>query len=203
MAKTKRSRFFPNVRAVVLSFFSLVLCMMIGAETAAVKYFAEPVYHYDVRRDLSVYFSNADAVIDTLRKCLKRHDWRIGVTFSSHSDNMEDISNIVKELMDYAVSETDDPTEGDYIRYQYGGYDLNYSREQNGDTYSYSIEIIPHYYTTPEQEEKVTERINEILGSFKFNLKTTDYEKFTAIYNYVFDTVEYDRVHKNNEHNHL
>ncbi len=203
VAETKRSRFFPNGRAVVLSVFSLVLCLIIGFEAAAIKYFYEPVYHYDVRRDMSVYFSNADEVIAAVRRCLKRHDWKIGITFSSHSDNMDDISDIVREVMEYAVSETDDPTEGDYIRYQYGGYDLNYSHECSGDTYSYDIEIIPNYYTTPEQEEKVTEKINDILKSFSFNSKTTDYEKFTAIYNYVFATVEYDRVHKNNGYNHL
>lgn len=186
-----------------LSLFSIILCLMIFFETVAAEYFAEPIYHYDVRTDLSVYFTNADEVISAIRKCLRRHDWHIIVSFNSHGDNMDDIEDIIRELMDYAVSETNDLTEGDYILYQYGGYDLNYTQKINDNIYCYTVEIIPNYYTTPEQEEKVSERISEILESFHFTKKTSDYEKFRAIYNYIYDNVKYDKVHKNDSNNHL
>lgn len=186
-----------------LSIFSLLLCLMICFEAVTVEYFAEPVYHYNVRTDLSVYFTNADEVISEIRKCLQRHDWHIIVSFSSHSDNMEDIDDIIRELMDYAAAETDNPTEGDYIRYQYGGYDLNYTQKINENIYYYTIEIIPNYYTTLEQEEKVSERVSEILDSFHFTKNTSDFEKFLTIYNYIYNNVKYDEVHKKSENNHL
>ena len=155
MAVKRKNKTF---RKFYLSLFSIILCLMICFETVTVEYFAEPIYHYDVRTDLSVYFTNADEVIAEIRKCLQRHDWHIIVSFNSHGDNMDDIEDIIRELMDYAVSETNDPTEGDYILYQYGGYDLNYTQKINDNIYCYTVEIIPNYYTTPEQEEKVSER---------------------------------------------
>ena len=200
MAVKRKNKTF---RKFYLSLFSIILCLMICFETVTVEYFAEPIYHYDVRTDLSVYFTNADEVIAEIQKCLQRHDWHIIVSFNSHGDNMNDIEDIVRELMDYAVSETNDPTEGDYIRCQYGGYDLNYTQKINDNIYCYTVEIIPNYYTTPEQEEKVSERISEILESFHFTKKTSDYEKFRAIYNYIYDNVKYDKVHKNDSNNHL
>ena len=190
-------------RKFYLSLFSLLLCLMICFESATVKYIAEPIYHYDVRKDLSVYFTNADEVIAEIRKCLHRHDWHIIVSFNSHSDNMDDIDEIICELMDYAVAETDNPTEGDYIRYQYGGYDLNYTQKINGDTYYYTVEVIPNYYTKPAQEEKVSDKISEILDSYHFTKNTSDYQKFFTIYNYIYDNVKYDKVHKNDKNNHL
>ncbi len=126
MAAKRKSKTFGKF---YISLFSILLCLMICFEAVAVEYFSEPLYHYDVRTDLSVYFTNADEVIAAIRKCLQRHDWHIIVSFNSHGDNMDDIEDIIRELMDYAVAETDNPTEGDYIRYQYGGYDLNYTQK--------------------------------------------------------------------------
>ena len=113
MAAKRKSKTFGKF---YISLFSILLCLMICFEAVTVEYFSEQLYHYDVRKDLSVYFTNADEVIMAIRKCLQRHDWHIIVSFNSHSDNMKDIDDIIRELMDYAVAETDNPTEGDYIR---------------------------------------------------------------------------------------
>lgn len=84
-------------------------------------------YHYELRDDLHLHFSNADAVIEAIRQGLRRRDDTITVTYSSRSNNMDELSEIVRELMQYAAAETDRPDEGDYILYQYGGYELKYS----------------------------------------------------------------------------
>lgn len=155
-------------------------------------------------RDLSVYFANSEEVAASIRKGLREHAWRIQIRFTSHGDNMEDITEIVHQLMEYALRETEDPTEGDYIRYQYGGYEVRYSHEARADgTYAYTVYIIPSYYTSPDQEAAVTAEVQRIIAGFGFSAATSDYEKARAICDYVHAHVSFDRIHNKNPHYHL
>ena len=158
--------------------------------------------HFDVRRDLSVYFANADSVIDAMRQGFAQHSAGITVTYRSSSDNMEDIPAVMRELVRFALSETDDPREGDYIYHQYGGYELGYNCTETDGSYSYEITVIPDYYTTPAQEETVTERVREVLSSLELDGKS-EAQKAAAIYGWVYDNVSYDKVHRKNPHYHL
>lgn len=162
-----------------------------------------PQYHYEVRRDLSVYFENADSVIQSVRDAFTRRSPKITIEYSSRGDNMEDIPALVNEIVTFAMSETYDPGEGDYLYHQYGGYELGYSRtEQSGGRYSYIITLVPEYYTTAEQEQKVTGRVAEIIRELGVSDKT-DLEKVRAVYDYIYENVSFDRVHAKNEHYHL
>ena len=116
---------------------------------------------------------------------------------------MQDIGILVRELMQYAVSETENPTEGDYISYQYGGYEMTYRYEMKNQVYHYEIEIIPEYYTTLEQEQEVSQKVSEILNSLKFSRNTPEEEKIRKIHDYVCEHVSYDLIHQKNEHYHL
>ncbi|MBR1554994.1 MAG: hypothetical protein IJ644_06325 [Oscillospiraceae bacterium] len=159
--------------------------------------------HYEVRQDLSVYFANADDVIVSVRNSLRNHASKIIINYASHGDNMQDIGILVRELMQYALEETDSPSDGDYLFYQYGGYEMHYSYEKQDSDYLYQIEITPDYYTTLKQEQAVSDKIQEILKELDFRKNTSEYEKIRKIYEYVYDTVEYDLIHKKNEHYHL
>ena len=159
--------------------------------------------HYEVRKDLSIYFSNADSVIEAVRTALRNHDKRIEIQYQSHSNNMDDIHSLVKDVMSFALDETDNPTEGDYIYQQYGGYELNYQYQKVDGIYQYTLEMIPHYYTTLKQEEQVNQELQTVLESFHFTAKTTEFEKIQAIHQYICDTVQYDDVHNKNQHYHL
>ncbi len=158
--------------------------------------------HYDVRQDLSVYFNNADEVIQTIREAFRARSAGITITYRSHGDNMSDISALTDELVTYAMSETDDPHEGDYLYQQYGGYTVRYSYDMDADGYSYTIEIVPEYYTTEEQECRVDEITADIISSI-ISDDMTDAGKAEAVYNYICDNVKYDLVHKNNPYYHL
>ena len=175
-------------------FAALVMLMLSGC--------ADARYHYDVRKDLSITFGNSDRVIEALRGAFRAHSPRITVCYESGSDNMSDIYPMTDELVMFAMSETDDPCEGDYLYQQYGGYRIEYSFEKNNGKYSYTIDIIPEYYTTPAQEKTVDERISGILSELGLSGKS-EYERVSAVYNYVFENVKYDKVHKKNPHYHL
>ena len=182
---------------------SLILAVLTVMNGVLSNMFFAERNHYDVSRDLSIYFANADDVIDAVRQCLKRSDRRIMIEFYAESDSMEDIDDIAGEIMEFACAETENSDEGDYLRFRYGGYDIYYSHIPKKDKFYYTIEIAPRYYTTHEQEEKVSAEIERIISSFNFDKNTTDYEKFIRIYNYIYDTVSYDKVHKNNVNNHI
>ena len=168
----------------------------------AVSGCAVPGYHYDVRRDLSITFGNADSVIEEIREAFRARCPKITVCYESGSDNMDDIYPLIDELVMFAMSETGDPCMGDYLYHQYGGYRTEYSYEKNGDRFSYTIDIFPEYFTTPNQEKTVDERISEIVAELDVGGKS-EYEKISAVYNYVYENVKYDKVHKKNPHYHL
>ncbi len=180
----------------IMALFALILTIF------SVNCFHLPK-HYEVRKDLSIYFSNADAVIQAVRNSLRKHDKRIEITYHSHSNNMEDIYALVKDVMSFALDETENPTEGDYIYQQYGGYELNYQYQKIDGIYQYTIEIIPHYYTTLKQEQQVNETLQSVFEELQFTSKTTEFEKVQAIHQYVCDTVQYDTVHQKNQYYHL
>ena len=161
------------------------------------------LYYYDVRDDLSIYFGNSDIIIEDIRNALKRRQKDITIVYDSQSDNMADIDELIADLMEYALSETDKPDEGDYLRYQMGGYDLDYSYEKDGDAYSYTVVITPDYYSDSEQEEEVSQAADKVVEGFAFDENTTDLEKVRAVYDFVYENVDYDIIHKKNEGYHL
>ncbi len=161
-----------------------------------------PARHYDVRRDLGITFNNADNVIEDIRKAFLSRSPKITVCYESFSDNMADIYPMIDELVMFAMSETDDPREGDYIYHQYGGYRTEYSYEKTGDRFSYTIDIFPGYFTAPKQEKIVDEKVSEIINELDLQGKS-GYEKICAVYNYIYENVKYDKVHKKNPHYHL
>lgn len=158
---------------------------------------------YEMRQDLGIYFTNADAVTGQLREAMRRRDWQVTISYQSHRDNMEALGTIVRELMEQALSETESPEEGDYLRHQYGGYEMQYNSRWEGDACHYEIRIRPQYYTTAAQEEQVTACVQALLDSFGFDHSTSDYEKLRTIYDYVVTHVRYDEIHAKNPQHHL
>lgn len=181
----------------------IVSLLLMAAAALSAGHFEAPVRRYEVRQDLSVYFSNSDEVIDSIRSSLKNRSWRIVINFRSHGDNMTDIPALAKDLMSFAADETSDPAEGDYIYHQYGGYEVQYSSQPDGDTYFYTVYIYPDYYTDSSQEEMVDERLKSVIDGFGFDGRTTDYEKMRAVYEFVIENTDYDIIHKKNDNHHL
>ncbi|WP_312636636.1 transglutaminase domain-containing protein [Oscillibacter sp.] len=176
--------------------------LALGAAMAAFTRHASPLA-YVHSENLSVVFENEEKVLRRVQASLKKHDRRITLTFSGKGEYMEDISVLVSDLMKNALTMGDGPMDGDYIRYQYGGYTLFYSHEQVGVQYRYTIQIEPIYYTTLEQEQQVDEAVKSILAELDFKRSTSDYEKIRGVHDYLVRTVTYDTIHKKNESYHL
>ena len=154
---------------------------------------------YELSDDLKLTFTNADEVIESVRTSLKNHDVKISITCSSKNDHLEDVDELVEELMQCALYASGDPTGGDYIRYQYGGYTYTYENRESDDGYDYTISIVPQYYTDLEEEALVDERVKEILDEIDLGVVSSDLQRVKKIYDYVYENVEYDTVRKNHD----
>lgn len=160
-------------------------------------------YHYEVSRDRSVYFTNADVVIEKIRKALVERHSDITISYTSESDDLDDISAIVSELMGFAVYETDRPYEGDYLDCTLGGHEVDYSCTKSAGRYDYEIVIKPIYYTDEKQEKRVDAEVRRIAHELGLYSEKADEQKIRLIYDYICKNVSYDLVNAKNEHSHL
>ena len=147
--------------------------------------------------------TNLDEVVGRLRDSLKNRSKEINISFSLQNDYMDDISPFVRELMEFAMEETGEPDEGDYIRYQLGGYTFSYGHEAVRGGYRYSVSIQPVYYSTQNQERQTAEKVKEILAELSLPENAGDFEKILTVHDYLAENVSYDVVHKNNDYHTL
>jgi transglutaminase-like putative cysteine protease len=154
--------------------------------------------HFELSEELKFSFTNADDIIETIHDGLGRHARSFTITYNAGDDYLEETKKLVDELMNYAMYNTDSPTEGDYIRYQYGGYKLSYQKSDSGKNCDYQLTITPIYYSTMQEERDVDEKVEEILEDLNIGKKTSEREKVKAVYDYICRNVNYDYVHENN-----
>lgn len=191
----RRRRWLFGAAAVVLA--ALIVCAVCMG-TGVLRRSRQQ--HYELSPELRLTFSNADEIIAQMQKALARHDYRIYLKYYAQNGEMDDVPPLVEELMKYAMAETDDPTQGDYIRYQTGGYNLDWVHDEGDADWNYTLTITPVYYTKVAQEETVDQDVRDILADMHFMPWTSDYKKVRAIYDYVCQNVEYDAIHKSNQY---
>lgn len=145
---------------------------------------------------------NSNEVISAIRAGLREYSSRITVSFFYGDSILDDLSALTDEWIEAALQETANPREGDYIRYQYGGYESVCRCEKRNGGYDYTVEIIPEYYIYLAWEQEVTERLAQVYRELALENCATDEERIRLIYDYVCALVSYDRVHQKNAHYH-
>lgn len=150
-----------------------------------------------------VVIENQKEIVSALRQGLRNHAKKISITFSTKRDVSGQTGSLTKMWMEEALQETEDPCEGDYIRFQYGGYQTSMTQQETENGYDYQIQIIPDYYTYLIQEEQVDVWVAEILSSLQIGEETEEIQKIKKIYRYVYEHVAYDEVHKNKKQKHM
>ena len=146
--------------------------------------------------------ANGDEVVAAIRAGLREYSSHITVSFTCGDSILDELPALTAEWVEAALQETGDAREGDYIRYQYGGYESVCRYEKRNGGYDYTVEIIPKYYIYFVQEQEVTERLAEVYRELALERCGTDEEKIRLIYDYVCTNVRYDRVHQKNPHYH-
>ena len=146
------------------------------------------------------YIKNSAKLSDKIRDALKNRSYAFTVSFDACDMDADKVKDIVDTLLEGALYESEDPKGGDYIRYQLGGYEMEYTVKRNPFGYSYRAHIIPAYYTNREEEEFVDHEIAQILSGFKD--AQSDREKIRAAHDFVTELLSYDSVHKENAYSH-
>jgi transglutaminase-like putative cysteine protease len=156
--------------------------------------------HFELSEELEISFTNTDDIIESIHDGLTAHARSFTIDYRAAGDYLEKTQELVDELVNYAMYNTDSPIEGDYVRYQYGGYSLSYHKSDSGDKYDYQITITPVYYSTVKEEQEVDYMVEEILEGLNIDKKASEYDKVKAVYDYICSNVKYDHVHENNSH---
>ena len=155
-----------------------------------------------------IYTFDIDEAGEVIRTGMSEHDDRFTVYFACQTEpNEENLNILLGQLMEEAFEETDSATEGDYLRYLWSGLWYGGSEETRNQInikgfdnyYYYEITYNFSYYTTLEQEQELTEAVNELVEEFDFDSDTTDREKVDKIYNYITTNVRYDNANLNDE----
>ena len=91
-----------------------------------------------------------------------------------------DYNTLIAQVVDIALLHTGDPTEGDYLRWHFGGWEGEVEWDRNGSEYLYKYELTMLYYTTAQQEEQLDIAINDLITTLDLKGKR-DYEKVCAV----------------------
>ena len=153
-------------------------------------YSLSPQYGFEI--------NNLDDVVAAVRSALKDRSSQIGISLKLKNDHMDDIAPLVKEIMELAWDETGIPDEGDYLRYQSGGYSFTYSSRKVLGGYMCNMIITPDYYTSADQETAVNVKCAGIIESLGLPEDASEYDIVRSVYDYLAMNVTYDAVHRNN-----
>lgn len=144
----------------------------------------------------TVICDSLEAAGAEMRKHLKNRETTIELQFKT-SDS--DYSTIMKAISTEAMKHTGDPTEGDYLKWQYGGWKGKISGyPQQDGAYIYTFSYTMTYYTTAEQEAAVDTKLSEVMNGLALSGKSR-YEQVKAIYDYICSHTKYDNANLNDE----
>ena len=106
--------------------------------------------------------------------------------------------NILVDLFKQAMVHTEECSgqEGDSLYWSYKTMGVNAQSSGSSLVLTYTVE----YYTTAQQEEALTEKVNQIMMDFNFSDSTSEYDKVKAIHDYICDNVDYDYNYENTVH---
>ena len=137
-----------------------------------------------------------------LKQQLMRHEATaiIRINVSGRISSQTQFDQIVNSIYSAAIAHTGAPTEGDYLRCEYGGYNaggsVSYTTSANVSTCVITYTL--SYYSTISQEAQVDSAAANVLSSLKLSGKS-DYQKVRAIYEYLCANVSYDYANLNND----
>lgn len=140
-------------------------------------------------------YTELDSAAAFVRSQMANRKTVVAFTYRNVSSEDQKVS-IVKQIVQEALAENDHLNQGDYLRWQYGGYscDIQEYWIANGDgtfTYHYKFVYTFTYYTTAEQERELNTRLEQVLESLKLD-QATEYQQIKRIYSYICQNVEYD-----------
>ncbi|MCI5512276.1 MAG: S-layer homology domain-containing protein [Eubacterium sp.] len=145
---------------------------------------------------ISEYCTSIEDAGSQMREQMKKRQESIEVGLQTSSD--EELSTIATAIFQESIIHTGKPTEGDYLRWQYGGWNCSISQSTQNGIRSITFTYTMTYYTTAEQEAEVDTAVKNLLDQLNLD-KKNDYEKISSIYEYICTNVTYDHENLNDD----
>ena len=99
------------------------------------------------------------------------------------------------EIYNLAVAHTGDPKQGDYLRFEFGGYKVTGSIDSKRSLFKFVY--APNYFSNAVLEDELDGIVSDLLLQLDLGDKD-QYHKICAIYDYICSTVTYDYINLNN-----
>ncbi|MBQ9166323.1 MAG: transglutaminase domain-containing protein, partial [Oscillospiraceae bacterium] len=142
---------------------------------------------------VDTYYSTVAEVGKVLRAAMKERTEtvEVGYTTTTAINSQESLGVFLTETSDAAVAHTGEPTEGDYLKFQFAGIKCASSGYVSGGTYYYPMTYTVTYYDTAQQEAEMDKAVGTLLNSLNLS-GASDYEKIKGVYDYICANVTYD-----------
>lgn len=153
---------------------------------------APEVYYAEDFTDLCI--ENDSEIADNMRAVMVNRGAKLDVYYTSRTQH--DASSLTETFyawIEEALKETDNPEEGDYLRWVYNSISsgsVNVLR--SGTRYYYHIPLNFVYYTTKAQENLFDQQMEELIEEFDFDSNDSALYKSNVIYDYITENVVYD-----------
>ena len=112
-------------------------------------------------------------------------------TITVYWQGTDSYKSAASEIPDQAEEHTGIPGEGDNLKWQYAGWKCDMSGYSSGGVYYITFTYTVTYYTTAAQEAELDAAVDNMLASLDTG-SGSDYEKISAVYEYITDHVVYD-----------
>ena len=145
----------------------------------------------------TTYYSDIASAGAALKAGMISRSAEIKIYYRSSTE--QDWNTLCSSIYANAITHTGVSTEGDYLLYEFGGYNATGAGPTaSGSTYVYLFNYAPLYYTTADEEVQMTSAVNSVLSSLSLSGKT-EYQKIKAIYDYLCANVTYDNANAAND----
>ena len=150
----------------------------------------------DQRGGNPVVYDTPEGAGAALKRALIQRQEEVTIRVKTHIKPTKDIWwDMCWMIYNEAIRHTGAATEGDYLRYEYGGVTCNGSATGSDETSTYYYKFIysPLYFTSLAQETELTGRVSAILNGLGLSGKS-DEQKIRAVYNYLCENVAYQQA---------
>lgn len=140
------------------------------------------------------YTSDTSQIVSAFREQMLARE-ATGVFYyrtSEYENTQSWLRTLIRDWFEAACEETDNPRAGDFLRYSVSGYSVSTSRFESGNDTCLKLTITVRYYTTKEQEDLLSARIEEVLNQLNIKNLPSEFEKVSAIYDYICENITYD-----------
>ncbi len=143
------------------------------------------------------YAATQEAAAAELLAKLKEHAASIAVTYQAPLSSLDTAAKryaVMESIWALALGTSLDPAEGDYVRRSIEAFTCSISFTEDGTTGFLSLVFQPYYWggLTESQEEEMAAAVDEVLESFHFTPRTSNYDKIHLIYHWITENIDYD-----------